>query len=99
LLEKDASSSSIDGLFVNIDNDYGISGQFLLAVRDIQKKSSIRVGVIAHEALHAVRGILKARGIPFDGDNEELIAYLQEYIIEKTLDFYEKIKKNEEKLN
>jgi len=45
---------------------------------------------MVHETLHLVKRILDKKGIPFDGDNEELIAYYQGYWVRK---FWHKMSK------
>lgn len=48
---------------------------------------------LTHECLHLVKGVCEALSIPFDKDNDELVAYYQEYwvrrlwrVVSKTLD-------------
>lgn len=38
---------------------------------------------MVHETLHLVRRIFEIKGIPFDSDNDEIIAYYQNYWVRK----------------
>ena len=41
------------------------------------------LSVLVHECLHLVKGIFRERGIPFTAENDEAIAYYQEWWFEK----------------
>ena len=45
--------------------------------------------VIAHEAVHAVNNIFKSRGIKLDINNDELQAYLTEWVFEQVENYFE----------
>lgn len=36
---------------------------------------------VAHESLHVVAWVMRSRGIPFTGDNEEIVAYALEWVL------------------
>ena len=89
-----AEDKSIDGFLADLDKDYGISGACILCVKnffDVDRTTAL--GILVHEALHAVRAIFRSRGVPFAGDNEETIAYTQEYIVGAVLKQVNKIDK------
>ena len=46
-------------------------------------------GVVAHEAVHAVNNIFKSRGIKLDINNDELQAYLTEWVFEQVENYFE----------
>ncbi|MEW6126736.1 MAG: hypothetical protein AB1757_06835 [Acidobacteriota bacterium] len=43
------------------------------------------IATLAHEALHSVIQIYQTMGIPFNADNDEVVAYGVEYIVEQVL--------------
>lgn len=46
---------------------------------------NIDSGTVAHEALHAVNFMLKARGVEVDTTNDEVQAYFLEWVVDKTI--------------
>ena len=84
-----------DGLTIDL-SQLGLDGYIVVALKDFYKKVAedfnAAAGVMTHEALHATKIIMTSRGIPFDEDNDELIAYIQEYVVEEILTAIEKDK-------
>jgi hypothetical protein len=87
-LEPDQEEA--DGLTIDL-NDYGMDGYVIVTLKDIKKKLrswksfSRGVGVIVHECLHATKAVLMSRGVPFTPENDEIIAYTQEHLVESML--------------
>ena len=52
-----------------------------LIIRFLKEETFNNVGIIAHEAFHAVSYILSNIGIPFSLDTEEAYTYLLQYLV------------------
>lgn len=48
-------------------------------------KKGVSAGVIAHECLHAAGGILSDKGYRYEPDNDEPMAYLLGYMVDKVV--------------
>lgn len=85
----DESDCIADGLTIDLSQQ-GLDGYIVIALKDFWKKISedftAAMGVLTHEAFHAAKMVMDSRGIPFIEDNEELVAYLTEFITESILD-------------
>lgn len=85
-LEQDELDA--DGLTIDLGQG-GVDGYIIVYLKDfkerLRKDMKHAVGTLAHECLHATKSVLESRGVPFTPENEELIAYLQEDMIENVL--------------
>ncbi len=90
LEDLDDAEDSADGLTIDLKN-CGLDGNVIVFLKDFYPGmldyESKPIGVLSHEIIHAVVAVLRSRGIPFNAANEELIAYLHEYIFNKALEY------------
>lgn len=100
LSNLDEDVVNADGFTVNL-GDAGTDGYIVIALKDfrrkLKRKHNIAVGVLTHECLHAVKAIFESRGIPFTPENEEVIAYAQEHLVESVLNELSNKKKENRK--
>jgi len=84
----DESEMEVDGLTVDMAQ-LGVDGFVPIFLRNFKKRLAkdhiMAIGLLSHEALHATKMICESRGIPFNTENDEVIAYMQEHIIEEAL--------------
>ena len=89
LSDLETDETEADGLTINL-RDAGTDGFIIVALKDfrrrLKKKHNAAIGVLAHECLHATKAIFESRGVPFTPENEEVIAYMQEHLVESSLD-------------
>lgn len=75
------------------EEDQFINGQFKHIVVDnteIGVLWAVDTSALTHEALHAVNWCLWGRGIDHNDETEEIFAYMQNFIIDRTLEEYSK---------
>lgn len=86
--ELEESEKLADGLTIDSTNA-GVDGYVIMVLKDFRKKMKedriTAIGILAHECLHAARTVLDSRGVPFTSENDEVVAYLQEHLVESTL--------------
>ena len=73
-----------EGGFMRIEKKDGHS--HVIWVPDFDSTITKR-GVLVHECVHAAAAILEAKGIPLRLENDEILAYLTEYIFKESLSF------------
>ena len=77
---------------------FGADGYVVVCLKDFKKnlrREFIRtIGILSHECLHATKAVFESRDIPFTPENEEVIAYTQEGLVETILTKINERKKN-----
>lgn len=80
-----------DGIVIDLENEYQKTGFILLAIDNFYKRIKTKTTytqlycTLVHEVLHATTTILNNRGVPINFENDETIAYLQEFILSEIL--------------
>lgn len=74
------------GACFNLEAEYGISNTLMIAIEDFFDDDQAQsLSILTHECLHAAMMIIANRGMKVNQNNDELVAYLQQYIIKNVI--------------
>ena len=65
---------------MNFAFEYEDSDNFCIWLKSFKETNIISMGHLVHECMHATVAILNSRGIPINKNNEECVAYYQEFL-------------------
>lgn len=78
-----------DGSVINLEESHDVPGYVAIAIKNFAEKYADdqwrAIAVLSHEAVHVATAIMHNRGIPISYENDETLAYLQEWILETIL--------------
>lgn len=85
----ESSFACADGATFNLEEDREIPGTILVALNDFFRKWRLEpwyaLNILSHEVVHASMMILSNKGIGVGLNEDEMLAYLQGYIIEEII--------------
>jgi len=79
-----------DGVLIDLEKDFGICCTIVLALKNFRRildsDMPYAMNLLAHECLHAATAIMDDRGIPVNLANDEVIAYIQSFLVQKIVE-------------
>lgn len=73
-------SENIEGMAINLESNQGTLHMLLI-------EKDCRLNTLVHECLHVAWDILDDKGVMCSVDNQEPLAYLTDYIFDKTVKY------------